>query len=231
MTEQYALTYPEPDGTATAGHSGTTTSRDRAVKEARDGTAAMVQSRVLHSALDGGLEGVTIAELRRLHPDHHHGSLSSALTNLHRVGELACLMEKRDRCHVYVRPDRVNGRDTRQPVRRKPAASESVPEGHAVDLQALAADSYDIGHDDGWKEGYDQGVEAAQKRPGALLEAKHLGIVEGREQQAKRTLALIANMREQVKGKGPVEAHSATCWQRHSKCAIDAIAKAQVISK
>lgn len=46
--------------------------------------------------------GMTVAELRRKHPEHHHGTLSGALSHLHREGTLAMLTEKRERCHVYV---------------------------------------------------------------------------------------------------------------------------------
>lgn len=242
-------TYPETDGSYTTGHSGTDTSRE----QAKSGKARLAQSQVMFHFQSWSTTGRTVAELRAAMPDYHHGSISSALTNLHRAGTLARLVEKRDRCHVYVLADCVNGRPTQPPGRvaggRKKVGAQDQPaqtEAQKADLErrirdadtALAAmateayeDGYRVGRDDGWQSGYDQGVDAAQKRPGALLEAKHLGVLAGREQQAARTMALISNMRQQIKGKGPIEPHTATCWQKHPLCAIDSLAKAQVVKK
>jgi hypothetical protein len=194
-----------------------------------------------------GTIGRTVAELRTAMPDYHHGSISSALTNLHRAGTLARLVEKRDRCHVYVLADCVAERPTQPPGRVRAATSKAGAQGQptpsepqTADLErriedtdtalaAMATEAYETGVDEGWRVGYDEGVAAAQKRPGALLEAKHLGVLAGREQQAARTMALISNMRQQIKGKGPVEPHTTTCWQRHPLCAIDSLAKAQQV--
>ena len=246
MTDEFqpSLTYPESGGEATTGHSGTDTSRAQATDRKR---ATMVQSVVLGAVTRHGTFGLTIADLRRMYPQHHHGSLSSALTNLHRDGRLARLVEKRDRCHIYVVPDDVNGRAT-QPAghvagrTRKAGAQDqpAVPGPQTADLGiaewVYAAEmteafeqGFGLGVDKGWQTGYDQGVEAAQERPGAVLDAKHVGIEEGRRQQAARTMALISNMRQQAKGRGAVHAHTTMCWTMHPLCAIDAIAKAQVI--
>lgn len=247
LIEHPALTYPEPDGTFTTGHSGTDTSRE----QAKSGKARLAQSQVMFHFQSWGTTGRTVAELRVAMPDYHHGSISSALTNLHRAGTLARLEEKRDRCHVYVLADCVNGRPTQPPGRVRAATGKAgaqdqptPPEPQTADLErriedtdtalaAMATEAYEqgfgVGLDKGWQSGYDQGVEAAQKRPGALLEAKHLGVDEGRRQQAARTMALISNMRAQMKGKGPVQPHGTMCWMLHPLCAIDSIAKAQVI--
>lgn len=247
LIEHPVLTYPEPDGSRTTGWSGTDTSRE----QAKSGKARLAQSQVMFHFQSWGTTGRTVAELRTAMPDYHHGSISSALTNLHRAGTLARLVEKRDRCHVYVLADCVNGRPTQPPGRVRAATDKAgaqdqptPPEPQSADLErrirdadtalaAMATEAYEqgygLGRDEGWQKGYDEGVEAAQKRPGAMLEAKHLGIDEGRRQQAQRTMNLISNMRQQVKGRGPVEAHPTGCWQRHSVCLLDAIAKAQVI--
>jgi hypothetical protein len=248
VTDQPQLTYPEPDGTATAGHSGTTTSRDRAVSEAKSGKAVHVQSEVLSVASRCREDGVTIAELRTIYRGiHHHGSLSSALTNLHRTGLLVCLTEKRDRCHVYVRPEYANGRSFRLPVRvaggKDKAGAQDQPAAprpqsadlgiaewvYAAEMTDAYEQGYGLGSDAGWQKGYDEGIDAATKRPGALLTAKHEGVDIGRRQQAQRTMNLITNMREQMKGRGPVEPHTTTCWMKHPRCALDAVAKGQVI--
>jgi len=60
-----------------------------------------------------GIQGMTVAELRDIATDHHHGTLSGSLSNLHRDGELALLNDKRNRCRIYVLPEFVNGRDVR----------------------------------------------------------------------------------------------------------------------
>lgn len=251
LIEHPVLTYPEPDGSRTAGHSGVDTSRERAIDEARTGKTLHVQSIVMAHVSRHGMDGRTVAELRRSLPQMHHGSISSALTNLHRAGMLVCLTEKRERCHVYVRPEFVNGRSFRPAVRVRPGTDKAgvqdqpaksgpqtddlgtVPAGVDLTLAVVATEAYEqgygLGRDEGWQKGYDEGVEAAQKRPGALLEAKHLGMDEGRRQQAARTMALISNMRSQMKGKGPVQPHGTMCWMLHPLCAIDSIAKAQVI--
>ena len=243
MTEQPALTYPEPDGSYTTGHSGTDTSRE----QAKSGKARLAQSQVVYHFQSWGTVGRTVAELRAVMPDYHHGSISSALTNLHRAGTLARLVEKRNGCHVYVLTDCVAERPTQPPGRvraaKAKAGAQSQPaqtEPQTADLErrirdtdtalaAMATEAYETGVDEGWRVGYDEGVSAAQKRPGALLEAKHLGVLEGRNQQAARTMNLVSNMRQEIKGKGPVEAHSIGCWKRHPMCLLDSIAKAQVI--
>jgi hypothetical protein len=246
LIEQPALTYA-----GTSGWSGSDASRERAHRDDKSGRTAGVQHEVLATALRHGSIGVTIAELRGYFPQHHHGSLSSALTNLHRDGRLARLVEQRDRCSIYVVPDAVNGRETRaagrvpagtdkagaqdQPAAPSPQTADLEARVEAADtaLAAMATEAYEIGYglgnDMGWQQGYEAGVDAAQKRPGALLEAKHLGVVEGRKQQAARTLALTTQMRDAMKGRGPVEAHTNTCWMKHPACAIDAIVKAQVV--
>jgi hypothetical protein len=246
LIEHPSLTYA-----GTSGWSGSDASRERAHRDDKSGRTAGVQHEVLATALRHGSVGVTIAELRDYFPQHHHGSLSSALTNLHRDGRLARLVEQRNRCSIYVVPDAVNGRETRaagrvpggkdkagaqgQPAAPSPQTADLEARVEAADtaLAAMATEAYEqgygVGVDKGWQSGYDQGVEAAQKRPGALLEAKHVGVEEGRRQQAARTLALVSNMREQMKGRGPVEPHTNTCWMKHPRCALDSIAKAQVI--
>jgi hypothetical protein len=242
MSEQPALTYA-----GTSGWSGTDTSEERARREDSSGKTLHVQSIVMAHVSRQGMDGRTVAELRRALPQMHHGSISSALTNLHRAGMLACLTEKRERCHVYVRPEFVNGRSFRPAVRvpggKDKAGAQDQPAAqspqtadlgiaewvYAAEMTEAFEQGFGLGHDNGWQNGYDQGVDAAQKRPGAVLDAKHLGVVEGRKQQAARTMALITNMREQMKGRGPVEPHTNTCWMKHPRCALDAVAKAQVI--
>lgn len=244
--------YVDADGTYTGGHSGSEASRDRAVTDERTGRGKHRREQVLKVVRLAGPSGNTWYEIAGI-LDIHHGAASGALSNLHKAGRLACLKERRGGAHVYVLPHAVNDRPTR-PFGRVRAATLEVgaqdqpaqTEAQRADLErrirdtdttlaAMATEAYEDGHrvgrDEGWQRGYDQGVEAAQKRPGALLEAKHLGVLAGRQQQAARTMNLINNMRHEIKGRGPVEAHSIECWKRHPQCLLDSIAKAQVIKE
>lgn len=96
-------------------------------------------------------------------------------------------------------------------------------------IAAEINEAYEAGESQGWERGYNEGIDAAQKRPGALLEAKHEGMLLGRKQQAQRTINLITQMRDQMKGKGPVEAHPIGCYVRHPACALDSVRKAQEV--
>lgn len=110
----------------TSGWSGTDTSQERAAAEDGDGTTGKVQRLVLGSVHAQRERGMTIAELRGHFQGRHHGSLSSALTNLHRAGKIARLSEKRGRCKVYVTPQHVMGRETEAPTRRQEVESRAV---------------------------------------------------------------------------------------------------------
>lgn len=105
-----------------SGHSGTDTSRERAEREDADGTTGDLQRLVRGAVSASDTRGVTVAELRDYFSDRHHGSLSSALTNLHRAGRIARLTEVRGRCKVYVLPDCIEGRETEQPSMGRRAA-------------------------------------------------------------------------------------------------------------
>jgi hypothetical protein len=97
------LPYPEPDGTRTQGHSGSTTSQERAVRERDTGTVSKRQKETLRYARLGGTFGLTVKELRDM-TGWHHGQASSILSALHKSGALTRLTQRRDRCQVYVLP-------------------------------------------------------------------------------------------------------------------------------
>ncbi len=119
----------------TSGWSGTDTSQERAESQDGDGTTGKVQRLVLGSVHAQRERGMTIAELRSHFQGRHHGSLSSALTNLHRAGKIARLSEKRGRCKVYVTPQHVMGRETEQPTRQRRAD----PDGPQVEVTPTAS--------------------------------------------------------------------------------------------
>jgi hypothetical protein len=102
----------------TSGWSGSATSHERALTNDTTGETRDVQQLVLRLVAGKGPRGLTIAELRRIVPAKHHGSLSGALSNLHKADRIACLTERRERCHPYVLPIYVRGRETRAQGRR-----------------------------------------------------------------------------------------------------------------
>lgn len=119
--------YPEPGGQEfTSGHSGTDTSRDRAVRERDNGVTAYRQAEVLYLLDNLAVHyGMTVKDVLSERPDWHHGQASSALSNLHKAGRIARLRSKRQGCHVYVTLDNVAGRDT-ESFGRNPAKATAV---------------------------------------------------------------------------------------------------------
>ena len=100
-----------------SGWSGSETSRDRALRRDVSGKTATLQNRMLVMLAQAGERGVTVHE-GRLETGEHHGSVSAALSNLHKAGKIARVDESRDRCKVYVLPDAVGGRRTEPQGRR-----------------------------------------------------------------------------------------------------------------
>ncbi len=109
MTEPPQLPYEEADGTATAGWAGSDTSRERAVREATDGTASARQRYALDEITASRGEGMTWKDLADV-TGWHHGQASGVLSVLHKTGALARLAVRRDKCLIYVHPLYVNDR-------------------------------------------------------------------------------------------------------------------------
>ena len=112
----------------TAGHSGTDTSRERAEREAEDGSVKKYQRYVMTMAQMMKEKGVTVAELREKNGNLHHGRVSSSLSSLHKEGRLVRLSERRNGCKVYVTPDHVNERASEPYGRRRSTAPTEVLE-------------------------------------------------------------------------------------------------------
>lgn len=117
--------YPEPNGEFTSGHSGSDTSAERAVGEARDGTKSMRETRVLGFLMVLGTDGVTVRELREI-TGWHHGQASAVLSTLHKAGKIDRLTERRDKCLVYTHPDYTGDRQT-TPYHRNRATAQYGP--------------------------------------------------------------------------------------------------------
>lgn len=105
MSEQY-LNY-----NGSSGWSGSETSRDRAATMDKSGITAYYQQYVLGVLKIVKHYGVTWAEVAD-GAKTHHGTASSALTNLHKAGVIVRLAEKRGKSAVYVLPEFAASRDT-----------------------------------------------------------------------------------------------------------------------
>jgi len=95
----------------TSGWSGSTTSLDRAIDQDTSGKTLNHQLRVLELLEAVGDHGATWIELSGK-MEEHHGIVTGALSNLHKVGKIARLRSRRGRCEIYVLPQFVNGRST-----------------------------------------------------------------------------------------------------------------------
>lgn len=86
-------------------HSGSFTSKAAAAHRMRnlDLAAELVRTT--------GDQGLTVKEFRQA-TGLHHGVASALLSHLHKSGAVARLSETRARCHVYVAPEYILGRDT-----------------------------------------------------------------------------------------------------------------------
>jgi hypothetical protein len=115
----------------TQGYAGSATSEGRARADVTSGTARDRQHLVL-AYLDGQqAHGATVKEIRE-HFGWHHGQASSVLSTLHKGNpakgqdpRIDRLAEVRDGCEVYVLPEHVNGRETRQHGRVTPTWTDA----------------------------------------------------------------------------------------------------------
>jgi DNA-binding MarR family transcriptional regulator len=87
----------------TSGWSGSTTSKERAERQDKDGTTSKRQQAVLIALAELREKGATWIELGNL-LGLHHGSISGVLSNLHREGLLCRLKARRNRCQIYILP-------------------------------------------------------------------------------------------------------------------------------
>lgn len=122
----------------TEGWSGSDTSRERAYRDATDGTASARQRAVLDYLSGSEGDGATWAEVADA-LDLHHGQASASLSSLHLEGRIARLKERRQRSQIYVLPEYVGDREV-APYR---------PNRARDDKHALWEEGYVAGHDDG----------------------------------------------------------------------------------
>jgi hypothetical protein len=125
----------------TEGFSGTDTSRDRA--ESKAATAKRRQNQMLAYLARRGRDGATVVDVKRdAGPDAapefaHHGTASGTLSILHRSGQIARLTETRDKAHVYVLPEHIDGRGFERFIGNATKAQIAALDDAVRDLEAL----------------------------------------------------------------------------------------------
>ena len=88
----------------TAGWSGTSTSKDRAVDNVNSGRELNNQQLALHLLKKAGVNGLTWKELSQA-TEMHHGTASGVLSILHKQGAAARRVFTRNRCKIYIHQD------------------------------------------------------------------------------------------------------------------------------
>lgn len=112
------LNQPELPYSGTSGHSGTETSKSRALSADRSGKTALRQAQALNLLASRTTVGLTWKELSE-YTGLHHGTASGVLSVLHKVGRIARLKESRNGCKVYVDLRCVNDRPIETQGRKK----------------------------------------------------------------------------------------------------------------
>lgn len=95
----------------TSGWSGSDTSKERAMREDKDGTTTKRQEDTMCTLFDAGFTGITWSELANLY-GWHHGQASGVLSVLHKEGHIVRLKARRNKSAIYVLENYVNGRET-----------------------------------------------------------------------------------------------------------------------
>ena len=96
-----AAMVPSMPYNGTGGHAGSDTSKERAEREADDGTLAKRQREIIAFLWAQADRGATWAEVVE-HLGIHHGSASGALSNLHKAGRIVRTTDRRGRSEVYM---------------------------------------------------------------------------------------------------------------------------------
>jgi DNA-binding MarR family transcriptional regulator len=112
------LNQPELPYNGTSGHSGTDTSKERALSADRSGKTALRQAQALNLLSQRKMSGLTWKELSDI-TGLHHGTASGVLSVLHKTGRIARLKESRDGCKVYVDVACIEGRVIESQGRKK----------------------------------------------------------------------------------------------------------------
>lgn len=128
------MSLPELPYAGTSGHSGSETSRLRAVEADQSGTTADRQKRTLFFLERYGRQGLTWKELSTI-TAWHHGTASGVLSVLHKAGRIERLVERRNKCKIYVLKQYVNGRPYEKHGGKRNSRHEIIRE-----IEAFAGD-------------------------------------------------------------------------------------------
>ena len=112
------LNQPELPYSGTSGHSGTDTSKERALHADRSGRTALRQAQALNLLSQREMAGLTWKEFSEI-TGLHHGTASGVLSVLHKTGRIARLKETRNGCKVYVDMFCIQGRVIEKQGRQK----------------------------------------------------------------------------------------------------------------
>ena len=112
------LNQPQLPYNETSGHSGTDTSKERALHADRSGRTALRQAQALNLLSQREMAGLTWKEFSEI-TGLHHGTASGVLSVLHKTGRIARLKETRNGCKVYVDVFCVQGRVIEKQGRKK----------------------------------------------------------------------------------------------------------------
>lgn len=126
----------------TFGHNQTAPSRDAAESDRVQKITRQSMKDALHWVGMSMNHGVTAKEMDE-HLGIGHGRTSSALTNLHRIGRIVALADRRGNQTVYVHPRHVGSRKTREYRRQipKPSVIESLGELEMLPPGSVVIDS------------------------------------------------------------------------------------------
>jgi len=94
----------------TSGWSGSDTSRERALRNDHDGTTSAQQSKTIDDLNYAKADGLTWKELADIN-GWHHGQASGVLSTLHKANLVCRLIQRRNRCAIYVLWAYQDGRD------------------------------------------------------------------------------------------------------------------------
>jgi DNA-binding transcriptional ArsR family regulator len=161
----------------TSGWSGSESSRDRALAADASGLTSATQQTALELLAATGSDGITWAEMSAA-TGQHHGTVSGALSNLHKAGLITRLTERRGGSQIYVLPEHVSGRQE-APYRPNSAAGASTPapppspaaprlERQPVSLAHLAGQPVDRAAEAVWLGYRDEIVRAIAATPRSL---------------------------------------------------------------
>lgn len=107
-------------GGTSSGSSGTDTSDERARIRDLSGATSEVQRAIINSLKLSRLRGRTVGELdEELFELGHHGTISGAVSNLHKKEIICRLKDKRNNMKIYVMPYNTSGRITEVQGRKR----------------------------------------------------------------------------------------------------------------